>query len=80
LKWIATSNSQGISYEELQVIAHHESLGKEALDQRLAEQIESGNVERDSSQQYFATTRGHYLNLFFSYLAKFIHLNGYEQA
>jgi hypothetical protein len=80
LKWIDSSNSQGITYEELEVIAYRESFGKQALNQRLAEQIESGNIVLISSQHYSVTTRGHLLNSFFCFLANFTHLNGYKRA
>lgn len=78
LKWIDNNRSTGLTFRELATIAERESFGENALIQRLREQIESGNVYLDPQTRYRSTFRGHTLNVFFSTLADFEHLEGYK--
>ncbi len=80
LKWVDAAGAKGISSSELTSKATDNDLGTLALKQRIAEQIESGNLERVSGDYLRVTTQGKILNQISKLTAKFFNLTGYNRA
>ena len=80
LKWVDATGGQGISLLEISAKANANDLGTYALNQRINEQIQSGNLTKDSKGILRTTSRGKVLNSLFKVTAAFLNLTGYHKA
>jgi hypothetical protein len=80
LKWVDAAGANGISSLELGSKASANDLGRLALNQRVDEQIESGNLVRDSEGDLLTSNQGKILNSIFKLTAKFLNLTGYNRS
>jgi thiol:disulfide interchange protein len=80
LKWVDAAGTKGISSSELASKASANDLGITALEQRIAEQIETGNLKKDSKGYLRSTNQGKIFNLISKFTAGFLNLTGYTRA
>jgi hypothetical protein len=80
LKWVDAAGANGITSLELSSKASVNDLGQLALNQRIDEQIESGNLIRDSEGNLQTSNQGKILNSIFKLTAKFLNLTGYNKS
>ena len=80
LKWVDAAGANGITSLELNSKASVNDLGKIALNQRIDEQIESGNLIRNAEGNLQTSYQGKLLNSIFKLTAKFLNLTGYNRS
>ena len=80
LKWVDATGGKGISLQQMTIKANANDLGTIALNQRINEQFQSGNLTKDSEGTLRTTSRGKALNSLFKITATFLNLTGYHKA
>ena len=80
LKWVDYSGKSGVSMSDILSKGSGSDMDTFALKQRIDEQIQSGNIQRNSSQTLTTTYQGHLLNQFFRIIARLESLDGYSKS
>ena len=80
LNWVDSAGDMGISAKKLESIGEKHDLSGNSLEQRIEEQIQSGNLHKGPNGLLRSTKRGHMLNNLFEIIARIENLEGYQNA